>query len=95
MKKITITLTDEAEAFFNEIMYSLPKDLETGEVLCNYLEIDFDEVYARTNTSYKPMKHKIKVRSEKVTIPGVSKPALREDWEERWYSDYKSASSVL
>ena len=28
--------------------------LQDGEVLCNKLKIDFDEVYARTNTSYKP-----------------------------------------
>jgi len=28
--------------------------LEDGEYLCDYLEIEFDEVYKRTNTSYKP-----------------------------------------
>ena len=28
--------------------------LQDGEVLCDKLGIDFDEVYARTNTSYKP-----------------------------------------
>ena len=28
--------------------------LQDGEVLCEKLKIDFDEVYARTNTSYKP-----------------------------------------
>jgi len=28
--------------------------LKDGEVLCKKLKIDFDEVYARTNTSYKP-----------------------------------------
>jgi len=28
--------------------------LKDGEVLCDYLNIDFDEVYKRTNTSYKP-----------------------------------------
>ena len=28
--------------------------LEDGEALCDYLELDFDEVYRRTNTSYKP-----------------------------------------
>ena len=28
--------------------------LEDGEQLCEYLEIEFDEVYKRTNTSYKP-----------------------------------------
>jgi len=34
MKRITVTLTDEAEKVFNEIMYSLPKDEETGEGMC-------------------------------------------------------------
>ena len=29
--------------------------LEDGQVLCDYLNIEFDEVYSRTNTSYKPM----------------------------------------
>ena len=28
--------------------------LQDGEILCENLGIDFDEVYARTNTSYKP-----------------------------------------
>jgi len=28
--------------------------LQDGEMLCYYLELDFDEVYKRTNTSYKP-----------------------------------------
>ena len=28
--------------------------LQDGEVLCNELGLDFDEVYKRTNTSYKP-----------------------------------------
>jgi 7-cyano-7-deazaguanine synthase len=28
--------------------------LQDGEWLCEYLEIEFDEVYKRTNTSYKP-----------------------------------------
>ena len=28
--------------------------LQDGEILCEKLGIDFDEVYARTNTSYKP-----------------------------------------
>jgi len=52
--------------------------LKDGEVLCNELGIEFDEVYSRTNTSYKPIKvyHRPETNS----------------WE--WYSDYKSASSV-
>ena len=29
--------------------------LQDGEKLCNYLGLDFDEVYSRTNTSYKPI----------------------------------------
>jgi 7-cyano-7-deazaguanine synthase len=29
--------------------------LKDGEVLCEYLNIDFDDVYSRTNTSYKPI----------------------------------------
>ena len=28
--------------------------LQDGETLCDYLELDFDDVYRRTNTSYKP-----------------------------------------
>jgi 7-cyano-7-deazaguanine synthase len=53
--------------------------LKDGEVLCAYLNIDFDEVYSRTNTSYKP----IWIPNQKLT--GMSG---------NWYSDYKSASSV-
>jgi len=57
--------------------------LEDGEVCCNKLSIDFDQVYRRTNTSYKPIKHKIEFNN------------ATETWyEEEWFSDYKSASSV-
>ncbi len=52
--------------------------LQDGEKLCEILGIDFDEVYKRTNTSYKPLKV-------------YSRPETNA-WE--WYSDYKSASSV-
>jgi len=54
--------------------------LKDGEMLCDYLNIDFDEVYSRTNTSYKPMTHMV----------------MNEDGrlEPVWFSDYKSASSV-
>jgi 7-cyano-7-deazaguanine synthase len=31
--------------------------LKDGEKLCEELNLDFDEVYTRTNTSYKPMQH--------------------------------------
>ena len=42
------------------------------------LGLDFDEVYKRTNTSYKPIKH-------------YHRP---ETNAYKWYSDFKSASSV-
>ena len=54
--------------------------LQDGEKLCANLRIDFNEVYKRTNTSYKPLQHIVE------TQPG---------WTElKWFSDYKSASSV-
>ena len=52
--------------------------LEDGASCCECLGIDFDEVYSRTNTSYKPIK--IYHRPETYAFS--------------WYSDYKSASSV-
>ena len=54
--------------------------LEDGLVLCGELGIDFDEVYSRTNTSYKPMTHMV------MNDNGNLAPV--------WFSDYKSASSV-
>ena len=45
--------------------------LEDGGYCCEELKLNFDEVYKRTNTSYKP-----------INLNG------------KWYSDYKSASSV-
>ena len=53
--------------------------LEDGVQCCDILGLDFDEVYKRTNTSYKPIK----------LYRGDG-----EDCEEVWYSDYKSAASV-
>ena len=54
--------------------------LEDGLVLCDELGINFDEVYSRTNTSYKPMTHMV------MNDNGNLSPV--------WFSDYKSASSV-
>ena len=45
--------------------------LEDGVSCCDCLNLDFNEVYSRTNTSYKPI-----------------------CYQNKWYSDYKSASSV-
>lgn len=59
--------------------------LQDGEVLCKELGLDFDEVYSRTNTSYKP-------------IMFIERSEVDKDGKgyeiEKWYSDYKSASSV-
>jgi 7-cyano-7-deazaguanine synthase len=52
--------------------------LEDGVVCCESLGLDFDEVYKRTNTSYKPIKHYYRPEKDKF----------------KWYSDYKSAASV-
>jgi 7-cyano-7-deazaguanine synthase len=63
--------------------------LQDGEVLCGELGLDFDEVYSRTMTSYKPIK--ITIPSQKSSIPGEE---ITSGETYKWYSDYKSASSV-
>jgi 7-cyano-7-deazaguanine synthase len=63
--------------------------LQDGEILCEELGLDFDEVYSRTNTSYKP------ICIPKILSVAVSEDGTREILTENiWYSDYKSASSV-
>lgn len=58
--------------------------LVDGEICCNTLGLDFDEVYRRTNTSYKPIELTVFYETEDGGYI-----------EERdWFSDYKSASSV-
>tara|TARA_R100000988_G_C3960528_1_gene145942 strand:- start:59 stop:940 length:882 start_codon:yes stop_codon:yes gene_type:complete len=54
--------------------------LQDGEILCEELDLNFDEVYKRTNTSYKPIFIK------------YSWADLVDQGD--WFSDYKSASSV-
>jgi 7-cyano-7-deazaguanine synthase len=54
--------------------------LQDGEKICEELGLNFNEVYSRTNTSYKPIL--ILERTE------TGSPY------NKWYSDYKSASSV-
>jgi 7-cyano-7-deazaguanine synthase len=63
--------------------------LEDGAKCCELLGLDFNEVYKRTNTSYKP-----------IFIEGDQEDRVIKDttslpWRlGKWYSDYKSASSV-
>jgi 7-cyano-7-deazaguanine synthase len=61
--------------------------LKDGEVCCEKLGLDFNEVYKRTNTSYKPIYIPYPESTSRV------EETLRTEWGE-WYSDYKSASSV-
>jgi 7-cyano-7-deazaguanine synthase len=65
--------------------------LEDGEICCKTLGLDFDEVYYRTNTSYKPIYY-VLGEGQKTGILGE----YNKDGSEKgkWYSDYKSASSV-
>jgi 7-cyano-7-deazaguanine synthase len=61
--------------------------LQDGENACNQLRIDFNEVYKRTNTSYKPI-----WIPKAQTLDGDI--VLYESKEGYWFSDYKSAASV-
>jgi len=60
--------------------------LQDGEQLCDKLGLDFDEVYKRTNTSYKPIYIEYPI--------GSTMEDMRNGPKGTWYSDYKSASSV-
>ena len=55
--------------------------LEDGQRSCDILGLDFNEVYKRTNTSYKPIHIAIVDGNDNATT-------------DYWYSDYKSAASV-
>jgi 7-cyano-7-deazaguanine synthase len=57
--------------------------LEDGDKCCECLGLDFNEVYSRTNTSYKPIF---------ITKEFDDEDGFLDDG--KWYSDYKSASSV-
>ena len=62
--------------------------LQDGEILCEKLGLDFNEVYSRTNTSYKPIQHLVEKK--------ISVLASLSEMQQIpvWFSDYKSASSV-
>jgi 7-cyano-7-deazaguanine synthase len=61
--------------------------LKDGLECCEKLGINFDEVYKRTNTSYKPI-----WIPKAQTLDGDI--VLYESKEGYWFSDYKSAASV-
>ena len=69
--------------------------LQDGEVLCKELLLDFDEVYSRTNTSYKPI---FIIDAEETLTTILTKEIFQDGTPTEpvgnWFSDYKSASSV-
>jgi 7-cyano-7-deazaguanine synthase len=62
--------------------------LQDGEMLCEKLGLPFDEIYSRTNTSYKPIQYLVEKE--------ISVLASLSEMQQIpvWFSDYKSASSV-
>jgi len=66
--------------YINGMKFDILKD---GEVLCEELGLDFNEVYKRTNTSYKPIYHELAYEDGMDIVDASG-----------WFSDYKSASSV-
>jgi 7-cyano-7-deazaguanine synthase len=63
--------------------------LQDGEVLCDKLGLDFNEVYRRTNTSYKPIAIEVgRMWTGSYTNKSPGEPVYD------YLSDYKSASSV-
>jgi 7-cyano-7-deazaguanine synthase len=74
----------ERVGYFTPYIHGVKFDiLKDGEILCEELGLDFNEVYKRTNTSYKPIYHEL-AYEEGMDVVDAS----------GWFSDYKSASSV-
>ena len=60
--------------------------LEDGIKSCKELDIDYKEIYKRTNTSYAPIY---------IEYPrGYTMEDMRNGPEGEWFSDYKSGSSI-
>jgi 7-cyano-7-deazaguanine synthase len=68
--------------------------LEDGLRACEQLGLDFDEVYKRTNTSYKPIKITTENKWFKTDDEGSVYGDEQTTLVDTWYSDYKSAASV-
>ena len=57
--------------------------LQDGVKCCEYLHLNFDKVYSKTNTSYKPIQHTVYYNEGEDIVESVE-----------WFSDFKSASSI-
>lgn len=64
--------------------------LQDGEKCCEQLGLNFDEVYKRTNTSYKPICIEVGPNDG----GSIMNIGMINQGYYKWYSDYKSASSV-
>ena len=74
----------ERVGYFTPYIHGMKFDiLKDGEILCEELGLDFNEVYKRTNTSYKPIYHELAYEKGMDIVDASG-----------WFSDYKSASSV-
>jgi 7-cyano-7-deazaguanine synthase len=70
--------------YFTPYIHGVKFDiLKDGEILCEELGLSFNEVYKRTNTSYKPIYHELSYEEGMDVVDASG-----------WFSDYKSASSV-
>ena len=63
--------------------------LQDGLKCCEILDLDFNEVYKRTNTSYKPI---LLANDNTTVLYDIETYAPKLPF--KWYSDYKSAASV-
>jgi 7-cyano-7-deazaguanine synthase len=68
--------------------------LKDGENACDRLRLDFNEIYKRTNTSYKPIKITTENKWFKTDDEGNVYGDEQTTLVDTWYSDYKSAASV-
>jgi len=70
--------------------YTILKD---GLECCEKLGLDFDEIYKRTNTSYKPILIETPTIYYNFDNPDRGSD-VKVEGTRNWYSDYKSAASV-
>jgi 7-cyano-7-deazaguanine synthase len=75
----------EKVKYYTPYIHGMKLDiLKDGEKCCEQLGLNFDEIYKRTNTSYKPIQHEVFYENEHgETLRSVE-----------WFSDYKSGSSI-
>jgi 7-cyano-7-deazaguanine synthase len=84
----------EKVGYFTPYLHGMKFDiLKDGEILCKELGLDFNEVYSRTNTSYKPIHWDSNTKTV-ITDPSILGRYSKAEKTSKWYSDYKSASSV-